>query len=464
MMAELIEILTTKLGNADKLYSSLTEIEKDIQKLDAEGRKSLPKFRGGLDEKSLSRYLEEATQAVKNPIRFKRKTALIELGIASIENVKDEVFDDDNIEKTIQILGELKSYERLFRVLSQKISSSLVQHTISNVNVQLENTKKNIESLKKIEEIRSEGVKDYCLRKYINGELEIYQIDEIKGKVAEIEETLNLSIKEKEISLIDEVYKLIIGVKEYGKKFEKHCLDLNNAKESLEKFEGELKQEYEQVKLKILFWQKSYPEVYVQETKNIDILTNKLRELEEKCKKKYKSFNILKQIYDKKLYEDIDNLIEFASKLDKVISYLPNLEVTNKEDLDTVKEIYNQISWLEEIEYPNVKELFREATVENVKELLKTVTQIREEYECLKENLKVYQRILGVQEEQIDKYPLLKQKIEKYRYELQNKIGEGFESLIRFLKEETENIEVDEETLKNFIKTVKPFLKEALGI
>ncbi|MGB9856396.1 MAG: hypothetical protein ACPLKS_07675, partial [Caldisericum exile] len=227
-MTELIEILTTKLSNADKLYSSLIEIEKDIQKLDVEERKSLPKFRGRLDEKSLSRYLEGTTREVKNPIRFKRRNALIELAIAGIENVKDEVFDDDNIEKTIQILRELKSYERLFKILSPKIPSLIVQYSISNVNLQLESARNNIESLKKIEEIRSEGVKDYCLRKYINGELEIYQINEIKGKVVEIEETLNLSIKEKEISLIDEVYKLINDVKEYGKKFEEQCSDLNN--------------------------------------------------------------------------------------------------------------------------------------------------------------------------------------------------------------------------------------------
>jgi len=47
---------------------------------------------------------------------------------------------------------------------------------------------------------------------------------------------------------------------------------------------------------------------------------------------------------------------------------------------------------------------------------------------------------------------------------LQKRIGIGFESLIRFLKGETEDIDANAETLINFIKTVKPLLKEVLRV
>ena len=464
MMTGLMEILTTKLSKVNELYTNMIKIEKDLEKLDEEERKSLPKFKGKLDEKSLNRYFEELAQSVKNPIRFKRKRTLLELGIASIENVKDEVFDDDNIEKTIQLLREFKLYDRLFKILSPEIPSLLLQDSISNVNSQLEDIKNNIESLKKIEDIRSEDVKDYALRKYINRELNIYQINEINKKVREIEEMLDLSIKKEEISLIDEVYKLINDVKDYGKEFEEQCSNLNDAKDYIEKFISELRQKYELVKDEINFWRELCPEVYVPETKNISTLINKLKELKERSKKEHVSFDILEQIYNQKLRETVENLKEFAHQLDVVSSHLSNLKIVNKDDLDTVKEVYTQLSWLKEIEYPNAGQLFEGLAFENVKEFLQTVIQIRKEYEGLKEDLKVYQRILEIEEEQIDRYPLLKQKIDEYKNELQNRIGEGFESLIKFLRGETEDIEVDEETLKNFIKTVKPFLKEALKI
>jgi len=463
-MTELMEILTTKLTKASELYADLTKIENELKKLNDEERRSLPKLRGKFDEKTLNKYFEELIRAVRNPIRFKRKRALMELGIIAIENVKDEVFDDDELEKTIQILGELKSYERLFRMLSPKIPSLLVQNSISSVNLQLEGMRKYIDSLRKIEEIRSEDIKNQFLQKYINRELNIYQINEIKEKVVEIEKTLNLLIKKEEISLLDEVYKLINDIREYGKELKKKYSDLNDARESLEKYIKELEQRYEQIKNEINFWQKLYPDVYVPKTKNIDTLVIKLNELKERCKKEYNSFSILEQIYNKKLYEAIENLKEFANKLDKVNSYFPNLEITNKKDLEIVEELYNQLSWLEEIKYPNIRELFNGLTFENARDILRIVTQIREEYKRLKEDLKAYQRILGVKEERIDEYPLLKRKIDEYRDELQNKVGKGFESLIRFLKGEAENLEADEETLRNFIKTVKPFLKEVLGI
>ncbi len=70
-----------------------------------------------------------------------------------------------------------------------------------------------------------------------------------------------------------------------------------------------------------------------------------------------------------------------------------------------------------------------------------------------------------LKKKKIERWLLLTQKIDEYRNKLQNRIGKEFESLIKFVKGETEEIETDkEQTLKNFIKIIRPILKEALKI
>lgn len=464
-MSELIEMLTTKKNKAEELYKSLGELlEGKYKELEDEKRKYLPKFGEKLDEKGINEYLERLTKAVKNPIRSRRKRSLIELGVIGIENVKDEIFDDDSIEETIQILKELRSYERLFKILSREVSSAIVQEDISNINSWLVDIRNNIENLKKVEEVKSRSVKEYCLRNYIKKELDVYGIYEIKEKVIKIEDTLNLHIKQEEISLINEIDTFIGDIKEFGEEFKGQCKDLNDARGKVKSFKNGLEEEFKQIKKEIDFWHQLFPDAYVPEIKNISSLRDKLGELKEKCKRRYNSFTLLEQIYKQNLEEEIENPREFASKIENVISYFPNLEIKNEEDFNTIEKVYNSIEWLKEIKYQNIEELCKELTFENIEEFFRKVNQIKEDYKRLKEDLKAYERILGVGEEQSDAYPLLKQKIDEYRDKLRGDIGEGFESLLSFLKGKTENIKVDKQTLKNFIKTVRPILKEALKI
>ena len=463
-MTELIDTLTEKLNRARELCKNLIEIESRFKKLEDSEKQSLPKFKERFDEKSLSKYLEGLQQAVRNPIRFRRKRTLDELGVSGIENVKDDVFDDDNVDETIRILKEIQTYERLFKIVSSKISSWIIQNSITWVNAQLKDIRDNIERLRKLEEIKSEDVKDYILQKYINRELYIYQIDEFKEKILKIENVLNLSIKESEIQLINSVHELINEIEEFIGKFEREQYsNLRDAKEGLEKIKEDLRQRYEKIRDEIDFWRKLSPE-YVPESKNIDILTNKLEELKRKCKERYKSFAVLKQLYNQNLYDRVENLEEFALNLDEIISYFPDIRIKSENDIDTVKKIHNQLSWLKEIKYPQIEELFKGLTFENAEKFFDKVKEIKEEYDRLKEDLSTYQRILGKEEEQINNFPSLKQKVEEYKTDLQRRIGIGFESLIRFLKGETEDIDADTETLINFIKTVKPLLKEVLRV
>lgn len=459
-----MEILTTKLNKAEELSNRLNEIKNSLRKLKDNEKLGLPKFKGRFDEKSLNIYLEDLARAIKNPIRFRRKKALSELGIAGVENISDEIFDDDNIDETISILKEIQSYNRLFKILSSEIPFWIIQNSISYVNSLLQDIRNNLGKLKNIEEIKSEDVKDYILRKYVNREFSLFQINEFKAKVLKIEKVLNLPIRESEISLIDSVYELINKIEEFGGEFEDRYLSLNNAKHRLEELKRDLLQEYEKIISEIDFWNRLCPEIYVSKSKDIKVLRKELQKLKSECRK-YNSFKVLEQIYSQKMHNKIKDLRVFAYKLDKVFSYFPDIRVRKEEDIDTIEKLYDGISWLEKIEYPKITELFKNLPFENAKNFLHEFEEIKKEYEYLKKNLSIYQRILGIEEEeQIDKYPLLTQKIYEYRNELQNKIGERFESIIAFLREEKETLETDEETLRNFIKVIKPLLKEVLKI
>lgn len=464
-MTELREVLKEKKSRAENLCSILIEIKDKFRKLEDTDKLNLPKFNKRFDEKSLVEYLERLRQAVKNPIIFRRRGTLVNLGISNIKNLKDEVFDNDDIDETIQLLKEIQTYDRLFKILSSELSSWFLQNTVKWINSRLKNIRNHIEKLRIIEEIRSESVKNYILREYLREKLDIYQINEFKNKVLKIEETLKLKIKESEVSLIDDIYRLIEDVEEFGEELEKQYINLSDAKNKLEKIKEDLKQQYERIKDEINFWQKLCPERYIPESRNISILKSELEEIKNICREKHKAFKVLEQIYSLGLHKKVtENWEDFTQKLDKLIVFLPDIKAENEEDINIIKNIYDQLSWLEKIEYPQIEKIFKGLTFKNAKSFFNDVEEIRKEYEYLRHDLNIYQRILRIREEQIDKYILLKQKIREYREDLKKRIGRGFESLIRYLKGETEDIEADEETLKNFIKTIKPLLKEVLSI
>ena len=61
-------------------------------------------------------------------------------------------------------------------------------------------------------------------------------------------------------------------------------------------------------------------------------------------------------------------------------------------------------------------------------------------------------------------YYELKQKLEGYKKELQEKMGNDFEEIIEFLKGNINDFDVNKETLKNFIIYIRPLIKEVLDV
>ncbi|MCQ6253848.1 hypothetical protein [Methanocaldococcus sp.] len=118
----------------------------------------------------------------------------------------------------------------------------------------------------------------------------------------------------------------------------------------------------------------------------------------------------------------------------------------NENDLNKVENAYNAVKYLENINYKIPKMSFKD-----VDEFLNEYEQIKSEYENMKKDIAYYQKILNKENETIsDDYYELKQKLENYKKELQTKIGDDFEEIIKFLKEEIDDFDVNKETLKKF--------------
>lgn len=456
------DVLISKKDAAEKLSSKLDEVLKDVEKLENSQRESLPKFKGQFEEAKINSYLDELCKAAKCPIRFRRRQALSELKIG-VERVREEVFDDDSVEETINMLTELSEQARLYGTVSKRVSSLLFQESFSSINRRLSTIKKELPILKQnFEGIEGEDIKGYLIEQYVTESIDILGIQDISSKIIKIEDALNLTPNKDEFPLVEEVCNLLEDIGTFGEKFGETCENLTQANERLKKFGEQLGEELKQIKNEINYW-RQLEEIYIPETKDINQLKGKLREIESRCKESFKSFQCLEQIYSNNLHEDIA-LKELAAKLEAIFPYFEDLNLNSKEDIKRVEEVYDCKAKLDEIKYENIEELLKDISFAEIESFVEKTRQIREEYKTLKKDCDVYQRILEIDEELPVAYPELKIKVEKYKEELITRIGKDFETLIKFLRDETSVLNVDKRTLENFIKQSKPFIREGLKL
>ncbi|AEF95707.1 hypothetical protein Metig_0147 [Methanotorris igneus Kol 5] len=126
---------------------------------------------------------------------------------------------------------------------------------------------------------------------------------------------------------------------------------------------------------------------------------------------------------------------------------------------ERIENIYNAIKYLEGINYNISKMHFKD-----VDRFLDEFNQIKSKYEKMKKDIEHYQKILDRQESIPDNYYEIEEKLKTYKKELQEKIGTDFEEIIKFLKGELNDFNVNEKTLKNFVIYLKPLIKEVLNL
>lgn len=301
------------------------------------------------------------------------------------------------------------------------------------------------------------------VEQYIDERIDIQKIQGISSKIAGIENALNLTFNRDEFSLIEEVYSLLEHVQKLGRELSEPCRDLTGAKDGLMSLIQQIEGEYKQIKNEIDYWHQLLPEIYIPEIKDTSQLKEKLREIKNKCKGKYKSFHYLEQLYGNNLYGVVP-LKEFVVKLETIFPYFEDLDLDSRGDIEKVEKVYDCIMKLKEIWRENIDELVKNVNFAKIDRFVERTTQIEEEYRNLRKDCEVYESILEIDEEMPTTYPELKSRIEKYKSKSISRLGKDFESLIRFLRDETPELNVDKQTLENFIKHIKPLIKEVLRL
>jgi len=231
-------------------------------------------------------------------------------------------------------------------------------------------------------------------------------------------------------------------------------------KDELDNLKIELENECKEIKEEINFWkQVLYNKEEYSSKKNLNMLHNKLKLLKDEAKSEFGEnvHAILENIYMNEF--SIPNIHEFAKELKTIAKYFDNITIENRDDLNKIEKVHEAIEFLERINYKIQKKDFKEAD-----EFLGEYNNIKSEYENMKKDIQYCQKILNKENETTYDYYELKQKLESYKKELQEKMGNDFEEIIKFLKGNTNDFEANKETLKNFIIYIKPHIKEVLDV
>lgn len=477
----LISILDIKISEIEELTNKLRKIKKKIAQLEDKEKAYLPTFdfkKQRFTRANLEDYLRKLDEAVKKPIRFRRKEKLRGLGVRNLDKLSNEIFDEDEMERTIELLDELKkAYDRLFNIISRRIVGWITEKGVDGVNSWLqEKIISYVSELKKLEDLRSDDIKDYLLELYLE-QGELSNLKELYGEVKRVESIFaNITIGRNDIKIVKEINELLSDIEEFGVGndediFREHIRSetLNGIRDDLKKLKAYLEERRNELEREIDYWCK-FVGRYKPETNNIKQLKQFLDEIKNECKEKHLSYYILEKIYRKGIYSNIDDINDFSKKADLIVEKLGNLQI-REIDMDTIKLIedaYYYLKFLEDIEYP-YEELIKDSinTSREMKTILKyfieKAKEIEAEYNLLKRRLKVYQKILG-EKTDASKYLELKNIVDEYRKRITEVLGKDFENIIRFLLDEEKELRADLNSLSKFLIKIKPLLKEVLGI
>jgi len=477
----LISILDIKISEIKELTNKLRKIKKKIAQLEDKEKAYLPTFdfkKQRFTRANLEDYLRKLDEAVKKPIRFRRKEKLRGLGVRNVDKLSNEIFDEDEMERTIELLDELKNaYDRLFNIISRRIVGWITEKGVDGVNSWLQEKIISYASeLKILEDLRSDDIKDYLLELYLE-QGELSNLKELYGEVKRVESIFaNITIERNDIKIVKEINELLSDIEDFGVGsdediFREHIRSetLNGIRDDLKKLKAYLEERRDEFEREIDYWCNLVGR-YKPETNNIKQLKQFLDEIKKECKEKHLSYYILEKIYRKGIYSNIDDINDFSKKADLIVEKLGNLQIRDI-DMDTIKLIedaYYYLKFLEDIKYP-YEELIKDSinTSREMKTILKyfieKTKEIEAEYNLLKRRLKVYQKILG-EKTDASKYLELKNIVDEYRKRITEVLGKDFENIIRFLLDEEKELRADLNSLSKFLIKIKPLLKEVLGI
>ncbi len=107
-MEDLGDVIQRKTWTVEEFLSQLDELEEDAKRLSHEERERIPEFSGDWSEKSVRKHLSEVARAVKNPIKFKNKERLEQIGVRTDGIADDVLGDTSGLDKVVELFLEVR--------------------------------------------------------------------------------------------------------------------------------------------------------------------------------------------------------------------------------------------------------------------------------------------------------------------------------------------------------------------
>lgn len=209
-MEDVINVIQRKIWTVEEILSQLGEIKENAGKLSSKEKERFPRFSNDWSEEGVRKYLKEIEKAVKDPIRYKNKKRLEEIGVKA-DGIPEDIFED-----TLGVDGLLKLFEEI-KNINENINEILITEIIlvSWFKEGMDSTREKLEEI-----VNAKPAFERVLKSGVN---EKFKSDLLKRSILDIS---FLSKAEDVISKFVHLrdYEVIL---EYESGFEKFCKNLD---------------------------------------------------------------------------------------------------------------------------------------------------------------------------------------------------------------------------------------------
>jgi hypothetical protein len=238
MEEDIRNVIQRKIWTAEQFLSQSRELTTRAKKLPEEAQKSIPVFSGEWSENSVKKYLETFGIAIRNPLRYKNRKLLENIGIQT-KGISEEFFDESTaIEDIVGLFEEIKK-------LSGVVTTVLIEREIL-LQWLREGIDKAKEKMKEISNAKKafQRVLESGTSENLRGELLHRSIENV-GFISSAEDIIS------KVNFIDQ-----FGIStEYGWKFDELHTTLGNIHNTLTNLQTEYgiqKEEISELKTKAL--------------------------------------------------------------------------------------------------------------------------------------------------------------------------------------------------------------------
>jgi len=227
---DIIDVIQRKLWTVEQILPQAQELTDKTNELPEEAKKSIPHFSGDWSEDTVKKYIEKLHAVLRDPIRYKNRKLLEEMGLQT-KGILEEMFDDSlGIRDIVSLFSEL-----------QKFSESITDVLIHKV-ILLAWLKEGIDKAKE----KLQGILDAktALQRILESAIDENLRDELIQRCAE-----NLGFigsAEDTISKVKFIREFEVSV-QYSEEFDKFSRVLENAYDKLTKLQEDYKIQNEEI-------------------------------------------------------------------------------------------------------------------------------------------------------------------------------------------------------------------------